>query len=107
MMRLPGGEIVHGMYINALMRKIDGMKRFQVTQLAGSSFLFTLVLEAEEFLPDVKAEIQARMARRFGIDDVRVVSVPEIPSEASGKFRYVRSEMDSSSEAFTSMHKQG
>jgi len=84
---------VHGMYFDALMRKIAGVTRYKVTQLVEGDFLFTLLLESEEFLPAVKGEIQARMARRFGIHDVKVVSVPEIVPEASGKFRYVTSEI--------------
>lgn len=93
MIRLPGGEIVHGMYFDAVMRNIAGVTRYKVTQLVEGDFLFTLLLESEEFLPVVKGEIQARMARRFGIHDVKVVSVPEIVPEASGKFRYVTSEI--------------
>jgi len=38
--------------------------------------------------------IQARMHKRLGTVDVCVKRVPAIPTEASGKFRFVRSEVE-------------
>lgn len=92
MIRLPDGEVVHGMYFDAVMRKIAGVRRYQVIQLEGGGFEFRLVLDSAEILLDVEAEIKARMDRRFGVRDVVVKSVQAIPPEPSGKFRYIRSE---------------
>ena len=92
MIHLPDGEIVHGMYFDAVMRGISGVKRFQVTQLERGGFKFRLVVESEDFLSSVREEIKARMSRRFGIQDVEVIRVPELTPESSGKFRYIRSE---------------
>jgi hypothetical protein len=50
------------------------------------------VVESEDFLSSVREEIKARMSRRFGIQDVEVIRVPELTPESSGKFRYIRSE---------------
>ncbi len=91
MIHLPDGAVVHGMYFDAVMRKIAGVKRYQVTQLERGGFEFRLVLDSPDLLPEVEAEIKARMDRRFGARDVVVKLVEAIPPEPSGKFRYVRS----------------
>ena len=67
MIRLPDGEIVHGMYFDAVMGRIEGVKRYQIPQLEDGGFEFKLVLESEERQAELEAEIKARMGRRFGI----------------------------------------
>ena len=73
------------------MGRIEGVKRYQITQLEDGGFEFKLVLESEERQAEVEAEIKARMGRRFGIRDVRILTVPAITPEPSGKIRYIRS----------------
>ncbi|HEY9150049.1 MAG TPA: AMP-binding protein [Gammaproteobacteria bacterium] len=83
------GTLMHGLSLIYIVRDIPGVANFKVIQESLEHTRFLLVTEAG-FDPARSATIQAEARARLG-DAVRVdvELVPEIPAEASGKFRYV------------------
>jgi phenylacetate-CoA ligase len=81
--RVPGQAIVH------LVRSRPELQAFRIVQEA-PDLLRILLVQAERFPADVEAEIVQGVKTRLG-EGMRVefVLVPEIPLEASGKYRTV------------------
>lgn len=83
------GTLMHGLSLIYIVRDIPGVANFKVIQESLEHTRFLLVTEAG-FDPARSATIRTEARARLG-DTVRVdvELVPEIPAEASGKFRYV------------------
>ena len=83
------GTVMHGLALVYVVRDVPGIRKFKIVQ---ESVDHTRVLLAADpnFDPASVARIRAGMAERLG-EQVRidVELVPDIPAEASGKFRHV------------------
>jgi phenylacetate-CoA ligase len=92
--RLPDGRIVHSAFFTGFVKELEYVHNFQVNQKLPDSFEVLIVTETVEEALEVERFIQARMHKRLGTVDVCVKRVPAIPTEASGKLRFVRSEVE-------------
>ena len=91
------GTIMHGLALIYIVRDIPGVKSFKIIQ--ESLDRTRLLLEtSDEFNPGVYEEIRKGFKKRLGSEvAVEIERVDEIPAEASGKFRYVVSHVDTGS----------
>jgi phenylacetate-CoA ligase len=91
---LSDGTYVHGTVFTAVLRRIEHINRFQIIQKTPDEFEVLVVTDSEFDMPEVEKKVKAGLRKRAGIKNIRVIRVPEIPTEASGKFRFVRSEIN-------------
>jgi phenylacetate-CoA ligase len=91
--KLANGRVVHGSYFTNLLRKIPGIRHYQVNQRELDRFEILAVIDEDNYSKEVASTIKDRMNALFGPVEVTVTPVPSIPSEASGKFRVVRSDL--------------
>ena len=91
--RLSDGRIVHSTFFTWFMKELEYMQNFQVIQKQPDSFEVLIVTDTEEEALESERFIQARMNKRLGTVDVCVKHVPVILTEASGKLRFIRSEV--------------
>jgi len=92
--RLSNGRIVHSAFFPDFMLSLEYVHKFQVNQKLPDSFEVLIVTDTEEEALEAERYIQARMYKHLGTVDVCVKRVPAIPTEESGKFRLVRSEVE-------------
>ena len=92
--RLPDGRIIHSTFFTWFMKELEYVHNFQVIQKLPDSFEVLIVTDAEEEAVEAERFIQARMHKRYGTVDVCVKRVPVILTEASGKLRFIRSEVE-------------
>ena len=92
--QLSYGTYVHGTVFTALMHKIEHVNHFQVIQKEPDCFEVMVVTDSGEVMPEVERNVISGFRKRAGIKYTRVIRVPEIPTEAGGKFRFVRSEIN-------------
>ena len=92
---LKDGTIVHGQVISVLMEFMPSVQRFQFIQKDFK--LFDLIVETEETGLSVEDEayILAKLHKILGQVEINIIPVREIPLENSGKFSFVRSEVNS------------
>lgn len=90
---LANGRIVHGSYFTALLKEIPGIRHYQVNQRELDRFEILAVIDEDKYSIEGASKIKDRMNALFGPVEVTVTPVPSIPSEASGKFRVVRSDL--------------
>jgi phenylacetate-CoA ligase len=96
------GTVMHGLALIYIVRDIPGVASFKIIQESLELTRFLLVTTAE-FDPACIADIEQAARRRLGAGvRVAVEQVPEIPAEASGKFRYVVSRIADQSGAHAS-----
>jgi phenylacetate-CoA ligase len=85
------GTVMHGLALIYVMRDLPGIDGFRIVQESIERTRVQIV-EGPAFEPAVRARIEAGLKQRLGSSvDVSVETVPCLPSEASGKFRYVQS----------------
>ncbi|HEX2010711.1 MAG TPA: AMP-binding protein [Roseateles sp.] len=83
------GTVMHGLALIYILRDLAGLRSFKVVQHSRSHTEVLLVAEPD-FAPGAPAQIVAGFKKRLGATvevDVRLVET--IPTEQSGKFRYV------------------
>ena len=76
------------------MKRLEYVQNFQVNQKLPDSFEVLIVTDTEEEARTAERYIQARIHKHLGTVDVCVKRVSAIPTKASGKFRFVRSEVE-------------
>jgi len=91
---LADGTYVHGTVFTSAMNKIEHVKHFQVIQKQPDLFDILVVTDSEKDLPKIEKKVKARLRKRAGIKHANVIRVPAIPAETTGKFRFVRSEVN-------------
>lgn len=85
------GTIMHGLALIYVIRGVAGVENFKIVQESLGQTRVQLVTTAD-FRAESEREIVAAMKARLGEGvDVTLERVEHIPSEASGKFRYVMS----------------
>jgi phenylacetate-CoA ligase len=93
LIRLSSGRVVHGEFFTHIFDHMKGVKRFQVIQRRPDAFEISIVKgfgygdSQEQFL-------RARIHEHLGSVEVRIRYASSIQGEASGKFRWVKSEVE-------------
>ncbi|MFC2053801.1 phenylacetate--CoA ligase family protein [Chloroflexota bacterium] len=91
--KLANGRVVRGSYFSKLLRNIPGIRQYQVNQRELDRFEILTVIDEDNFSIEGASIIKDRMNALFGPVIVTITPVPSIPSEASGKFLVVRSDL--------------
>ena len=89
----PDGRVMHGLSLIYVLRKIDGIEQFRITQKTLDVFDLELVTNADfqrEKESEIKREFELRLRAPV---TVRIRYLPTISAAKSGKFRYVISEL--------------
>jgi phenylacetate-CoA ligase len=92
LIRLQSGRIVHGTYFEGLMREVVGVQQYQVIQKKTDLFEI-LVVSDEEFTTEQEDFIRDKINLHLENARVEIKRTQSISKEASGKLRYVRSEV--------------
>jgi phenylacetate-CoA ligase len=83
------GAIMHGLALIYVIRDLPGIESFKVVQESLRATRVLLV-PGPQFDPSCPSRIEEGLRRRLGPDvEIRVEITDRIPSETSGKFRYV------------------
>ncbi len=83
------GTVLHGLSLIYILRDMAGVKAFKVIQ-ESLSLTRVLVVTEEGYPGDAAAQIVSGFKRRLGVNvTIQVELVEDIPSEKSGKFRYI------------------
>lgn len=89
------GTVMHGLALIYVLRDMPGLRAFKIVQ-ESLDLTRVLVVPEGELPPGAERHIQEAFRARLGDTvAVRVERVAEIPHEASGKYRYVMSRVDS------------
>ncbi|HVI07514.1 MAG TPA: phenylacetate--CoA ligase family protein [Candidatus Binatia bacterium] len=89
----PDGRVMHGLSLIYVLRKIDGIETFRITQKALSEFQVDLVTN-KQFARESEGEIRREFELRLRAPvEVRIGYPPALAVAGSGKFRYVISEL--------------
>jgi phenylacetate-CoA ligase len=83
------GTVMHGLSLIYILRDLTGVKSFKVVQET-RALTRVLLVTGEGFAPDAVDQIVSGFKQRLGADVSVVVDlVDSIPTEKSGKFRYI------------------
>jgi phenylacetate-CoA ligase len=83
------GTVMHGLSLIYILRDLPGVTSFKVVQET-RAFTRVLLVVDEGFAPDAVTQIVSGFKQRLGADVSVVVDlVDSIPTEKSGKFRYI------------------
>lgn len=87
------GTIMHALAVIYVLRAVEGVGEFKIIQHSVGD-IEVLVIPNSRWRDEGRAEIEAGLRKRLG-EEIRVDMrlVEQIPSEASGKHRYVVSEV--------------
>ncbi len=89
----PDGRWVHGLALIYAVRDIPGVQQYQIVQRDVDSIVVRLVM-SDSFPPDGQTRIREGIVERLGPQvQVLIEKVAKIEQEASGKFRYVISQV--------------
>lgn len=87
------GTVMHGLALIYVLRALPGIERFKIVQ-HDVRHIEVLIVQGSEYIAANEHEVRTQFMRRLGTDvDVAVRVVDEIPREASGKYRYVVSQV--------------
>ena len=87
------GTVMHGLALIYVVRDLPGIAKFKIVQESIDQTTVLLVAESD-FNHDVVERIRKGMAERLGSGvSIDVEIVDDIPSETSGKYRYVTSKV--------------
>jgi phenylacetate-CoA ligase len=93
------GTVMHGLALIYVIRDIPGIKTFKIIQETVDRTRILLVT-GDEFESNMHEVIREGFRNRLGSGvAIEIEHVDGIPAEASGKFRYVMSHVDTSSES--------
>ncbi|MEA1927381.1 MAG: hypothetical protein U9N73_04185 [Candidatus Auribacterota bacterium] len=85
----PDGRNVHGELFTHIFDQIEGVRKFQVVQVARDRLTITIV--APELTSDQESFLRQRLTENLGKGmDVSLRYVDDIPLEGTGKFRWVK-----------------
>lgn len=89
----PDGTVMHGLALIYILREVNGIKQFKITQESINHFYIEIIPDSD-FLDDSRLVILNGFRNRLGNDiTVNIELVEEIGAERSGKFRYVVSKV--------------
>lgn len=91
---LSDGTYIHGTVFTAVMHGIEHVKHFQVIQKEPDRFDVLVVVDSDNAMPEIERKIKTGFRKRAGIHSATVHKVQSIPTEPTGKFRFVRSELN-------------
>jgi phenylacetate-CoA ligase len=91
LIRLPGGKIVHGHLFSNLIIFAKSVRQFQVIQKEPDLIEISLETVNNELPEEDENFLRDKIRKNLGPVRVEIKLVPEIPREASGKFRSVQS----------------
>jgi len=94
LIRLSNGLIVHGQFFSVLMVQTPSVRLFQVIQKEPDFFEILVVTDGDEFPTNEEDFLKAKIHKYVGDVEIIITRVPDIPRETSGKFRFVRSEVN-------------
>lgn len=96
----PDGRVLHGLSLIYILRQLNGVEQFRITQKSLHEFEIELVT-SPEFNRESESVIRSEFDRRLRAQvDVRIRYSPVIAASNSGKFRYVVSELGEQNIAF-------
>jgi phenylacetate-coenzyme A ligase PaaK-like adenylate-forming protein len=88
------GTIMHALAVIYVLRAVRGIKQFKCIQHSANSMEVQVVPDPAGWTEDCQGEIAAGLRQRLGPDlRVAVRAMEDIPPEASGKHRYVVSQV--------------
>ena len=94
MVRAKNGVLIHGGYFMVMLFFRDWIRKYQVIQKSYSSIVFRIIRSESDYEQAELDEIVAKTKLAMGDDcDVIFEFVKEIPTSASGKYRYIISEV--------------
>ncbi len=89
----PDGRTMHGLSVVYILREIEGVKQFRITQKS-LGLIEVEVVKGEGYSTDQEPRIRDGFCKRLRANvQVQIRYVEQIPSSNSGKFRYVISEV--------------
>jgi phenylacetate-CoA ligase len=89
----PDGRIMHGQSMVSLLMEVEGIEQFRICQKRVDYFHVQIVRN-ERFRQESEERIQRRWCDRLRSRvDMKFEYVPRLPSESSGKFRHIVSEL--------------
>lgn len=89
----PDGTILHALSVIYILREIEGIKQFKIHQKELDRFHIQLV-RGPQYKDEAELRIRAGFRQRLRSPvQVTIEYLPELPAEASGKFRYVVSDV--------------
>lgn len=90
------GRVMHGLSLIYVLRKIEGVEQFRITQKAVDTFQVELVASSD-FRRDSELVIRREFEQRMrAAVTVRFEYLSTVPPAKNGKFRYIISEVDAS-----------
>ena len=92
--RLSNGRITHGHIFVQIIQYLKSIEQYQVIQKEPDLFEIILVSRKENNLDDEKYFIRTKLIEHLGPVRIDFRRVSSIPKETSGKFRYIRSEVN-------------
>jgi phenylacetate-CoA ligase len=93
LIRLPDGRLVHGNTIATSMKFLPNIHQFQIVQNKTDSLQMLLVTELGKLSADEEDYLRGKLRENMGGIEIDFILVEEIPREDSGKFRFIRSEI--------------
>jgi phenylacetate-CoA ligase len=91
--RAKDGTVMHGLALIYVVRELPGIQKFKIVQ-ESVDYTRVMVVPDTGFDDGVSSRIRDGMRKRLGADvRIDVETVAEIPPEASGKYRYIVSEV--------------
>ena len=94
LIRLSNGRITHGHIFVQIIQYLKSIEQFQVIQKEPDLFEIILVSWKENNLDDEKYFIRTKLIEHLGPVRIDFRRVSSIPKEPSGKFRFIRSEVN-------------
>jgi phenylacetate-CoA ligase len=91
---LANGKVVHGQVFSNMMSFAPSVHRFQFVQHDLDRFELFIEAEAEGLSARDERRIRVNLHEILGQIELQITPVNEIPGERSGKFRFVRSEVN-------------
>jgi len=93
LIRLPNGEIVHGLVFSNLIFFLKSVRQFKVIQKEPDLIEISLETVNNELPKEDENFLRDKIRKNLGPVRVEIKLVPEIPREDSGKHRFVQSQV--------------
>ena len=103
--RTPGGKVVGGFFWTWLSRAVPGIRKFQIVQRELGGVIFNIV-PGDEWRDEYRGVLEEKIKDNCGNDfKVAFIIKDDIPLTASGKMRFIVSEMSEKSYIKSKIHK--
>jgi len=103
--RTPGGKVVGGFFWTWLSRAVPGIRKFQIVQRELGGVIFNIV-PGDEWRDEYRGVLEEKIKDNCGNDfKVAFIIKDDIPLTASGKVRFIVSEMSEKSFIKSKIHK--